>query len=390
MPCVCRTSTLALFIHRIAHISIESTSRNTPTPRHLSGAKRKTTALQLLLSHPRRYSGSTKSTSYPESASDSLISLDQSPPQGSLAQTEFRKCPLNHIAPDSSARVTDYSSNRLSSLRDFRANQGAAVLEITPETIDALATEAARLEITPDVSGSMKTLANVPSRNSSESRERVSKFRRTPQGIEDDSQRPAIHRSSTPTIKASKPGKLQEEGGKTTRSISLGGAAAAAQDHAGKEREPWQIQKSALKEKFKEGWSPRKRLSPDALAGIRAIHAEFPEQYTTSVLAEKFEVSPEAIRRILKSKWSPNEEEELDRQRRWFSRGKKVWGRYAELGLKPPARWRRLGIGERDRSSSDQSTRANAVFSTTVRNTGHNLESPEEEFREGTIAERIL
>jgi hypothetical protein len=105
-------------------------------------------------------------------------------------------------------------------------------------------------------------------------------------------------------------------------------------------REPWQVQKAALKEKFRDGWNPRKRLSPDALAGIRAIHAQYPEQYTTSALAEKFEVSPEAIRRILKGRWTPREDEEPRRRERWFSRGQKIWSRYSELGLKPPARWR--------------------------------------------------
>ena len=112
-------------------------------------------------------------------------------------------------------------------------------------------------------------------------------------------------------------------------------------------RLPWQSQKTALEEKFPEGWAPRKRLSPDALAGIRAIHAQFPDQYTVPVLAAKFEISPEAVRRILKSKWRPNEEEEEDRTRRWYKRGKEVWTRYAELGLKPPRKWRDEGIGKR-------------------------------------------
>ncbi|KAL1884391.1 hypothetical protein VTK73DRAFT_85 [Phialemonium thermophilum] len=109
-------------------------------------------------------------------------------------------------------------------------------------------------------------------------------------------------------------------------------------------REAWQIQKEALKAKFPEGWQPRKRLSPDALAGIRALHQQFPEEYTTEVLAQKFEVSPEAIRRILKSKWEPSPEEEIERQERWFKRGKKVWARWAELGKKPPRKWREEGI----------------------------------------------
>lgn len=109
-------------------------------------------------------------------------------------------------------------------------------------------------------------------------------------------------------------------------------------------KEGWQIQKQALAEKFPEGWSPRKRLSPDALAGIRALHNQFPEEYTTEVLANKFEVSAEAIRRILKSKWTPDAEEEEDRQRRWFNRGKQIWSHMAELGKKPPRKWRREGV----------------------------------------------
>ncbi|KAI1344067.1 hypothetical protein F5Y15DRAFT_368977 [Xylariaceae sp. FL0016] len=109
-------------------------------------------------------------------------------------------------------------------------------------------------------------------------------------------------------------------------------------------KEPWQIQKKALKEKFPEGWTPRKRLSPDALEGIRALHQQFPEQYTTPVLAAQFEVSPEAIRRILRSKWAATPEEEEDRQDRWFRRGKGIWGQMAALGKKPPRKWRREGV----------------------------------------------
>ena len=110
------------------------------------------------------------------------------------------------------------------------------------------------------------------------------------------------------------------------------------------EKETWKAQKAALKAKFPEGWNPRKRLSPDALAGIRALHQQFPEEYSTEVLSQKFEVSPEAIRRILRSKWSPSPEEEIERQDRWFNRGKKVWSRWAALGKKPPQKWRNEGI----------------------------------------------
>lgn len=112
-----------------------------------------------------------------------------------------------------------------------------------------------------------------------------------------------------------------------------------------KTAEYWKLQKAALKEKFPEGWRPRKRLSPDALAGIRALNAQFPDVYTTQALADKFEVSPEAIRRILKSKWSPKTaDEEQDRQERWFRRGVQVWEQKAALGVKPPKKWRREGV----------------------------------------------
>ena len=111
-------------------------------------------------------------------------------------------------------------------------------------------------------------------------------------------------------------------------------------------REHWQLDKAALKEKFPEGWNPLKKLSPDALAGIRALHAQSPEQYTTTVLASNFKISPEAIRRILKSRWAPSAEEETDRQRRWLNRGKSVYTRHADLGQKPPKMWRDMGIGK--------------------------------------------
>lgn len=89
---------------------------------------------------------------------------------------------------------------------------------------------------------------------------------------------------------------------------------------------------------------PRKRLSPDALVGIRALNAQFPDVYNSATLSQKFEVSPEHIRRILKSKWQPSAEEEEDRQERWHRRGRSVWERKAALGVKPPKKWREEGI----------------------------------------------
>ncbi|KAL8797195.1 MAG: hypothetical protein Q9195_000662 [Heterodermia aff. obscurata] len=115
----------------------------------------------------------------------------------------------------------------------------------------------------------------------------------------------------------------------------------------GHEREPWQIQKQALAKKFGSShWAPRKRLSPDALEGIRSLHAQHPEKYTTPELARQFAVSPEAIRRILKSKWKPSEDEEADRRRRWGNRGEAIWSNMVAIGIKPPKKWREMGIGK--------------------------------------------
>jgi Neugrin len=101
-------------------------------------------------------------------------------------------------------------------------------------------------------------------------------------------------------------------------------------------REHWQIQKEALKKKFGEqGWSPRKKLSPDAMEGIRALHEQYPDKYTTPVLAEQFKVSPEVIRRILKSKWRPSADKLEERRARWAKRHDRIWDAQAEMGLRP-------------------------------------------------------
>ncbi|KAL4820225.1 hypothetical protein BDW67DRAFT_153720 [Aspergillus spinulosporus] len=102
-----------------------------------------------------------------------------------------------------------------------------------------------------------------------------------------------------------------------------------------KQQEPWQIQKEALKRKFPTGWAPPKKLSPDAMEGIRHLHHIAPDQFTTPVLAEEFKVSPEAIRRILKSKWRPSGEELEERRKRWEKRHDRIWSHMSELGLRP-------------------------------------------------------
>jgi hypothetical protein len=101
-------------------------------------------------------------------------------------------------------------------------------------------------------------------------------------------------------------------------------------------KEPWQAQKQALQNKFgTEGWNPRKKLSPDTIDGIRALHEQYPDKYPTPVLAEKFKVSPEAIRRILKSKWRPDPDKQFERKERWARRHDRIWDQQAAIGLRP-------------------------------------------------------
>lgn len=102
-----------------------------------------------------------------------------------------------------------------------------------------------------------------------------------------------------------------------------------------KKPEGWEIQKGALKQKFKEGWHPRKRLSPDTMESVRHLHKTDPERFSTPILAEHFKISPEAIRRILKSKWRPSEGEAESKRQRWERRETRVWDQMAEIGLRP-------------------------------------------------------
>jgi len=66
--------------------------------------------------------------------------------------------------------------------------------------------------------------------------------------------------------------------------------------------------KAAMDKQFPEGWSPPRRLSREAMDGLRALHAHDPVTFSTPVLASKFKISPEAVARILKSKWKPSNE----------------------------------------------------------------------------------
>ena len=69
-----------------------------------------------------------------------------------------------------------------------------------------------------------------------------------------------------------------------------------------------QKHRETMKKKFPEGWRPPQKISRESMEGLRAFHAHDPETFTTPMLAEKFRISPEAVKRILKSKWRPDPE----------------------------------------------------------------------------------
>jgi hypothetical protein len=74
-----------------------------------------------------------------------------------------------------------------------------------------------------------------------------------------------------------------------------------------------------MRKNFPEGWKPPHKISREAMQGLRALHAHDPETFTTPILADKFKISPEAVRRILRSKWKPSLEREakmVEKERR--------------------------------------------------------------------------
>ncbi|KAG0681935.1 Required for respiratory growth protein 9 mitochondrial [Pichia californica] len=80
----------------------------------------------------------------------------------------------------------------------------------------------------------------------------------------------------------------------------------------------WLRTKYALKEKsMKTDLSKVKRLSPSTARAIRALHDEFSDELPNEKLAEFFKVSPIAISKILKSRWSPTEKELDKLESRW-------------------------------------------------------------------------
>lgn len=86
----------------------------------------------------------------------------------------------------------------------------------------------------------------------------------------------------------------------------------------------WKRQIYALREKFNgEAWNPRKKLSREAMEGIRLLKQHMPHLHSGHI-AKMFKIPPESVRRILKTKWEPSEEEMDKMSDRWLRRSVRV------------------------------------------------------------------
>lgn len=316
MHCCCRSSTLSLFIRSVAQIDLSATSAAAGKLQKPSFKPSSTTRqFRTQYPSPRFYSASTTgSNDLPASISAEIRYNDSSAPRA----------------------ATDKS----------------AIVEISMDAIDALLAEAE--------TATPSACDDHPEPEPRGKFRAIELDKREPEEEEDMYKEDDGYASPLKTLLKTTPQKkarpadaprvasrsiFREPDSKFYTNGPSAVAKASKEEWVPPSKEPWMIAKEALKKKFPDGYQPLKRLSPDAIAGIKALHAQMPEKYTTRVLSQEFEVSPESIRRILKSKWQPDAEEESDRARRWFSRGEKVWSRYAELGVKPPKKWRDRGIG---------------------------------------------
>ena len=84
------------------------------------------------------------------------------------------------------------------------------------------------------------------------------------------------------------------------------------------------LHREKMKRSFPGGWSPPHKLSRQAMDGLRVLHMHDPETFSTPMLAEKFHISPEAVRRILRSRWEPSPEQRARLLRREM-RERQAW-----------------------------------------------------------------
>lgn len=85
----------------------------------------------------------------------------------------------------------------------------------------------------------------------------------------------------------------------------------------------WKRQMFSLKEKFPQGWNPKRKLSREEMDRLREIKAAQPG-ISLNELGERFRISPEAVRRIVRSRWRPTSEEAVKVKQRWLRRGERL------------------------------------------------------------------
>ncbi|SMN19778.1 similar to Saccharomyces cerevisiae YNL213C RRG9 Protein of unknown function [Maudiozyma saulgeensis] len=86
----------------------------------------------------------------------------------------------------------------------------------------------------------------------------------------------------------------------------------------------WKQRDETTKKKIKgERWNPSKRLSREGIENVRLLKQQMPH-LTASDLGTHFKISPDAIRRILKSNFRQTEEESVNIQKRWKRRGEMI------------------------------------------------------------------
>ncbi|CAB4413719.1 unnamed protein product [Rhizophagus irregularis] len=80
----------------------------------------------------------------------------------------------------------------------------------------------------------------------------------------------------------------------------------------------WLRHRFAMKERigFKY-WKPHKKVNREVMDKIRWLHNQLPEEYNAEKLSKHFKISPESIRRIIKSKFIPKSKI-LERQERKY------------------------------------------------------------------------
>ncbi|KAG8895994.1 Required for respiratory growth protein 9 mitochondrial, partial [Tulasnella sp. 417] len=111
--------------------------------------------------------------------------------------------------------------------------------------------------------------------------------------------------------------------------------------------EPYLAHRATMKRKFPEGWNPPKKLSRQLMDDMRALKRLDPEKFTTDALASQFRVSPEAVRRILRSRWTPDAKRSEELQERDEAKRAQTLEYYKQL------RERRKAAREKARNRSD-------------------------------------